>query len=427
MILRELHRNVKIRLFEQFLSSMVGNMIAPFLIVYFAAHWGAPVAGAIFIINTLISIVAGLYGGHLADQYGRRTVMLRSEIIRFIATVVMMLAATPWMESPVLILIAMTIRQIMSTIARPAGDAMILDVCTPENRKTIFSLDYWMFNIAVLIGGLVGGFFFKDYMVILLAVVALMSLTSLLLLVFWIQDTYVKKQEAPSENQPHRPFRRIMGHYRIVLKDFIFLLFLGATLLQLSIQYGTNNYAVVRLANEMTHQLFFSWGDFRYVVDGYQMFGIINAVNTFLVVTLGVLIGKWVKKLNDKTAIYGGMVLYSAGYAFIAGSSQPWMLILAVSVMTIGELIFIPSKQSVLANLVPSENRGAYMAVNGLTNKGASIVGSAAVSVGAFVSSWSMAAAFSIMGILCIFVFSVIFSRLKASGKTEESSTSIHA
>ena len=67
----ELHQNVKIRIINSFLSRMVGGAVFPFMAIYFSQHLGAGTAGLLLMVLVGIEFVAGLYGGGLADAWGR--------------------------------------------------------------------------------------------------------------------------------------------------------------------------------------------------------------------------------------------------------------------------------------------------------------------------------------------------------------------
>ena len=46
-----------------------------------------------------------------------------------------------------------------------ASQAMIVDLTTSENRRTVYSIQYWIINFAIMIGSGLSGWFFRDYLV----------------------------------------------------------------------------------------------------------------------------------------------------------------------------------------------------------------------------------------------------------------------
>lgn len=104
----------------------------------------------------------------------------------------MTLAISPWIESPIIVLVMLIIVGVCSGLGKPAGQAMLIDVSTKENRKFIFSFDYWSNNIALLLGMMVGGILFKSHKVELMLGLTGASLLSLIFLQFFISETLIK-------------------------------------------------------------------------------------------------------------------------------------------------------------------------------------------------------------------------------------------
>lgn len=68
--------------------------------------------------------------------------------------------------------------------SKPAVEAMLIDVSGPDTRKAIYRINYWSNNLAISVAGMIGGFFFSDYLFELLLVASVMSLVALLVTAF---------------------------------------------------------------------------------------------------------------------------------------------------------------------------------------------------------------------------------------------------
>lgn len=401
---KDLHFNVKIRLFEQFASSLAGNMIFPFIIIYFSQEYGAAITGVIFVINIVISFLVGLLGGHFADKYGRRKILVISEIIRCLSLITMAISFLG--DANLIVFISNLLISASTGFSRPAGDAMLVDASTKENRKFIYTIDYMMFNGSLLIGGLVGGFLFNTYKFELVISLGIISLISLIILIFFIRDTI---DFSTRKNTEKNIFKELATNYKLVAKDSIFMIFVIACVFELSVQLQAMNYTGVRLVTDvkvMTINIF----NMEFVLNGYNMFGLLNFTNCLLVIILANSIAKLSKNFKDQNVLIGGVILYSIGFALISYLTSPLLLILSMVLVAIGELAYVPVKQALLANMVPLKNRGAYMAINGLTTKGASILGSLAITIGAFLPSVGMSIMFLLLGILSTFLFYKVFN-----------------
>ncbi|WP_254391733.1 hypothetical protein [Terribacillus sp. DMT04] len=75
MRFRDFHPNIKIRLIESFVSSLIGSMVMPFMTIYLAMHFGAKVAGILLLVNVFLGIGMSLLGGYFSDVFGRRKIM----------------------------------------------------------------------------------------------------------------------------------------------------------------------------------------------------------------------------------------------------------------------------------------------------------------------------------------------------------------
>ncbi|TCP61541.1 MFS transporter [Baia soyae] len=405
MKLIKLHTNIQIRLLDQFLRAIAFHMITPFMIIYFSSHFSQALTGVILMGNLVLTFITALCGGYFADQFSRKKIMVGAETTRFIAMVIMCIASTPIINSPVTILLMVIINSLCIGFARPAGSAMIADSSQLEERKYIFTLDYWFYNVAMCLGALAGGFFFKSYLSVLLILVATFSLFSLLLILFVIKDTYRHTHQATKER---KLLQKIIFNYKNVLSDSVLRMFLLANLLSLSVQIQTMDFTVVRLANEMKPQSLFS-----FQVNGMEMFGVLNSINSLLVIGLGFFFTRLATHIRDTWQLTIGLLLYSVGFTIISISNSSYVLIIAMILVVIGELFYVPVKQSLFIDIVPVENRASYMATNDLGILGATLLGGLAVSLGAFFPSWIMGSLFFACGISSLILFGKIFARKK--------------
>ncbi|NQX46965.1 MFS transporter [Paenibacillus tritici] len=424
-----LDTNVRIRLIERFFTQIVGNSIQPFMVIYFSLTLGAKFAGVLIAFNVMLAFIAGFYGGYLSDQFGRRKVMIVSELVRFVALLPMLLESTSLFDSAIVVYFAMTISSAAAGVSGPAGEALVIDSSNQEQRKYIYTLDYWLWNLSLLAGSLLGGFFFKENRMILLSFLSLMSLLSLCILIFLIKDR--QNCMNSKSNIPKKRFgRQLLNNYRTVSTDSIFLLFLAASLLDLSVQTQTSNFIAVRLVHEVSEQTLFSLGNFSFVIDGYNLFGILNTLNAGIVILFTSIFSYFTKKMNSRYAIIAGMLLYTIGNSIISYETSSWVLLFMMAIVAIGELIYIPHKQALMADIIPDDKRGSYMALNAITTRGAVMLGSMAVTLGAIFSKYILSIEIFLVGLASCLLFSKLISAAhhakgSRSNKTEANSVNL--
>jgi MFS family permease len=76
-----------------------------------------------------------------------------------------------------------------------------------------------------------------------------------------------------------------------------------------------------------------------------------------------------------------GTIFYMVGFGMFGFVSVYWLFALAIVIITIGEMIIMPTMQALAANFAPVDMRGRYMAVFGLTWMIPSTIGPAAAGV----------------------------------------------
>ena len=399
-MLLTLHRNVKIRLLSSFFHVILGTMVMPFMVIYFATNFGPAVAGIVMIGSVVLGMLASLYGGNLSDRIGRRPIIVGGSVVSCLSYGLMAFVNSPWMCSAILTFISTTINSINFGFSSPAEDAMIIDVTDESNRKYVYGLSYWMFNLATFFGSLAGGFFFERYLFQLILGMFCFSLLSLALDYFFIQESYHPTKHRQS-------FK--LSSYLPVIKDSAFMFFIAATTLLFSLEHQVRNYMAVRLSQEMPQQ-----ETLGMAVDGVKMYGLLLAENTLFVVVLALLVSNIIRRYKEKTVLYVGAILYVLSFTVVGVSNVAVVLLAAMLFATVGELICVPITQAMLADLPPEHNRSSYMAVRNICCRMTGVLGSLSVTAGAFLSTWAMGALFFVVGLISICLFGCFFSNKRA-------------
>lgn len=352
-----LHPNIKIRIITSFLARLVGGAIFPLLAVYFAEHLGAGVAGLLLAALVAVQFAAGLYGGHLADLWGRRRTLLLGESLKVVSFGVLLLANVDHIY-PYLTFAAVCLNNIAGGLVNPASEAMLVDVSTEESRAFMYAVNYWAINASLLVGTLLGGWLYRDHFALLLALLLGMSLV--ILFVSWRFLTETRAGQSGQAVRSQLGLRPLLRSYAAVARDPAFLLFTAGGIAILSIEFSRSNWAAVHLAGSFVPLTLLGQP-----VDGVRALSLLTALNTALVVLLTAPVTAWVTKQPQLRTMYLGFVLFAAGFAVLAYSVSLKALLAATVVLTLGELLYVPTRQSQLADLMPEGGRGAYLAVNG--------------------------------------------------------------
>ncbi|WP_407271556.1 MDR family MFS transporter [Radiobacillus sp. PE A8.2] len=405
MKFQDFHKNIQIRIIESFISRFVGSMIFPFMSIYLAYHFGAKLAGLLLLCNVLVGIGMNFIGGYFSDQFGRRKVMLFAEVLRFGAFFTMMICNSPWFFSPTITFFMMTINSVCWALAGPANQAMLIDVSTPEQRKLMYSIMYWANNLSIAIGGILGAFLYQDYLFELFVVLCIVAAVVVFLVYVYIKESYVPEEQ--SSFKPLQHVSRIFSSYRRVLQDRLFVVFVIAGVLVMSMEFQLTNYIGIRLSDQMPNQQFLLWE-----VDGVTMMGFLRSENTILVALLALFVTKISGNWKDRSILVTSCFLFSIGYAVISYSNSIWLLCIMMVVLTVGEVFRVPVEQAYTAAIPPDDARSAYMAFVGMRFNLGMLIASITVTLSAYLSTIIMAIIITSVGLLGTFLYYVITPQL---------------
>ncbi|MBC6179103.1 MFS transporter, partial [Listeria welshimeri] len=193
----------------------------------------------------------------------------------------MVLCNSPFFHSPWITFAMLLIIGVAQGLVNPAGEAMLIDVSTPENRAFMYSISYWANNLSMLIGIMVGGWFFVDYLFPLLVALLIMSFVTAWLTIILISET-LERKVVPEKGS--YGLLEMFKSYGQVLHDYRFLLYTIGGIAIMSIEYQRGNYISVRLAEDFQHFLV-NFGPFGEVnLNGVQIVSVLTAVNTLFIV-----------------------------------------------------------------------------------------------------------------------------------------------
>ena len=403
-----LHRNVRVRIGLAFVHKLIDAMILTFIAIYLASQVGIATTGALILVFAVFAVFGMLLGGHLSEKWGRRPVLIVGDIIGTAFLALMTVAYfADW--GPLAVYFSYAIVKFGTNMALPANDSTIIDVTPPEDRKYVYTVNYWVINLALGGGALLGGFLYGSHFGAVILGGAIGMGFALLVTVLLVAET------KPAETTVAAPAKlrgwaQFAEGYRVVLVDSTFRRLIIIATLVLTLEGQLSTAIGIRLSNDFGVQHVFPFGH----VDGVQMLGVLKAVNTILVVLLALQVNTLLRRLPDRTRIYAGIPLYVGGFAVLAVTNTAWVLLAAVVVLTIGELMNTPVQQSLLAELAPEQGRPRYMAAYYLHIRFGQVVNSLLISLSAVLSTYGMAGIYLLFGVVILMQYRVILARRPA-------------
>ncbi|MCC5803955.1 MFS transporter [Rossellomorea vietnamensis] len=415
MRIRDIHPNLKLRLAMQFLGGLVSMAVIPFMAIYFAQKIGATQTGIILVLIVISGIIGGFIGGHISDKIGRRKIMILAEIGIMVTYFFIALCSSPWFDLPYVTAAFFVLNMFAGGMFQPAAQAMIIDVTDSDSRKLVFTVSYWLGNLATAIGGIIGAFLFKAYLFELFLGITGITLLSVLITIFFISETYTPE---PTTNETTSSSNRMVQSYSTVLKDKLFMMYILGAVFILTLEQSLTNYVGIRLERDIPEQKTSLLG-FGFTLDGTRMLGFLRTENTLIVVLLSAVVLILFKKWRDRWTLVMGMFIFTLCFSAFAFTNNIVFLFILGFVGTFGELMYVPIKQAMIGDLAPSNARSTYMAFYSLTFYGAMIIASLLIIVGEWVSPFMMGGILFILGMTGTGMYHVITKTLEAKAVQE--------
>ncbi len=422
MRIRDIHPNLKLRLSMQFLGGLVSMAVIPFMAIYFAQKIGATQTGIILILIVISGIIGGFIGGHVSDKIGRRKIMIYAELGMMVTYFFIALCNSPWFDLPYVSAAFFVLNMFAGGMFQPAAQAMIIDVTDTDSRKLVFTISYWLGNLATAIGGIIGAFLFKSYLFELFLGISGITLLSVLITFYFISETYTPE---PSTAYRKSSSSEMVQRYSAVLKDKLFMLYIIGAVFIFTLEQSLTNYVGIRLERDIPEQTASLFG-IDFMLDGTRMLGFLRTENTILVVLLSAVVLFLFKKWKDRWTLITGMCIFSVCFSAFAFTNNILFLLILGFVGTFGELMYVPIKQAMIGELAPSNARSTYMAFYSLTFYGAMIIASLLIIVGEWISPVAMGGILLILGLTGTGLYYVITKTLEGKEKMiKEVKTSI--
>lgn len=338
-----------------FISTIGSSMIWPFLMIYVSSRLQLPLftVATLLTLNSAVVLVASFMAGPIVDRFGRKWMMVASLALNSVYFILLS-QADVYSEFAAL----MAMGGIVNPVYRIGADAMMADLVPPEKRIDAYALLRLSNNTGIAIGPAIGGFIAStSYNLAFYIAATGMFAFSLLLLVF-ARETLPKRQA--SEEQTAQ--RERWGGYPAILQDRAFIIYvilftlvsICTTLIWMMMPvYAKQNYGVLE-----------------------NLYGLIPTTNALMVVFLQVLVTSYTKKMPILIASSVGAFFYAVAVGSVALATSFSGFWICMVIMTIGELIIVPTSSSFVANLAPADKRGRYMSLYGLSWSVASGIGS---------------------------------------------------
>ncbi|WP_430790544.1 MDR family MFS transporter [Virgibacillus flavescens] len=363
-------RNLKVRLYGEFLTNVLFWMFFPFMAIYFSEHLGKELAGVLLIASQLVGVFTGLIGGYCADKFGRKKMMTISMFGQAIAFVCFALVNSPWMESAILSFVCFSALGFFGSFYWPASHAMVADVVPEKHRTEVFAVFYTAINISVVIGPILGGILFFEHRFALLIASAAVSFLMTILIHKLIRETAPDYIEELTDAEGLKGLRFVvkeqLRNYKVIINDKAFLLFIVGGIFAAQAFMQMDLLLAVFMSEKVPVQELFAFGDFSLQVEGEKAFGWIIAENGLLVALFTVFISKWMSRYYERNVFVLSSCFYGISMLVFGYTTSIWVIAFGMFIFTVAELMVVGIQESFIAKISPEHMRGQYFAAGSL-------------------------------------------------------------
>jgi len=341
---REFPRTFWTLIGARFIDQLGGSLVYPFFALFITHKFGVGMTevGILFALFSLTSVGGNVIGGALADRLGRKKLIIIGLVISAVSS--MLLALSPTIE---IVYASAMFVGLFANIGGPAAGAMIADILPEEKRTQGFGILRVVFNLAVAIGPAIGGMLAGVSYFLLFAVDSVSSLITAVIVARAIPETMPQPDKGPES------VGETFGGYGRIIRDSAFMvLFFAATLLMLGMVQMHGTLAVFLR-------------DVHGVPD--RGYGYLLSMNATMVVLFQFYITRKIEGFSPYLMLVLGSGLYAVGLGMYGVVSGAALFVLAMVILTVGEMVVAPVAQALVVRLAPDDMRGRYMAFFGFS------------------------------------------------------------
>ncbi len=326
-------------------STLGSSMIWPFLIIYISEQLNLPltVAGSLITLNAAVRLLTSFAAGPITDKTGRKWAMVISLAFNGLAYFAMVPANTL-----IAFAVIMALRGAFQPLYQVGADAMLADLIAPKKRADAYALSRLSKNIGIAMGPALGGIMAATSYNATFYIAAITSILFSTLIAFFASETLPKstREKKTKEREP-------LGGYAKIFQDKTFLAFILA-------------FTLTKVSGSILWVLLAAYTKVNYQIPE-SLYGLIPTTNALMVVFLQVYVTKRSKKQPPLWVMAVGGLFYGLGVGSIALGNSFGDFWISMVIVTIGELMIVPTAITYTANLAPEDMRGRYMSIFSLT------------------------------------------------------------
>jgi MFS family permease len=327
------------------------SFLWPLNTIYIHDHLGKSlsVAGLVLMFNSAASVVGNLFGGALFDKVGGYKSILTGIIISLMAVIGLVINN----EWPYYV-VFLTIVGFGSGIVFPAMYAMAGSVW-PEGGRRAFNAVYVAQNVGVAVGAGLGGLVASYSFTYIFMANAVLILVYFFIALFGYRRISIEKAEQSSIlEQPQVVKSRTKLTALLVMTIGYLICWLAYVQWQTTIASHTQDLGI-----------------------SLKQYSLLWTINGALIVLGQPIISLVVRKFARtlKTQIIVGLIIFIGSFAIVTKAEQFTAFVVAMIILTIGEMFVWPAVPTIANELAPKGREGFYQGIVNSTATGGRMLG----------------------------------------------------
>ncbi|MBN1562951.1 MAG: MFS transporter [Anaerolineae bacterium] len=325
-------------LFWGTLFSSTGNaLIWPFLTIYIREQLDISLTTItlLFTFQSVTGFVATALVSPIMDRLGRKKPMILALITSSITMIVMSHAWALWHWA-----LLLPLYTVQNTVFRIGSYTMIADMVKPDRRSEVYALLRMGDNVGIAAGPTLGGFLVTVSYALSFYLAGGVQIVIAVFMIRMIGETLL-------DAAPDAGAVLAQPGYGPLLHDQSFLMTWGL-------------YILVQIANAMVFVLLG-----LYVKENFGIpenrYGFIVGANAVMVVTLQYSVTRVSDRYRALPVIALGALLYAVGMGVFGMAGGFVMFLAGMVILTLGELLLVPTATALVANIAPPDMRARYM------------------------------------------------------------------
>lgn len=323
-------------------GSIANASAFPFLGIWAIRELGAPQATLAFsyLIGAVLAGLSGYVGGHWSDRIGRRPLILLGWGCQALTPLFLLAVG----DRVYLGLALLALLPVFGSLGGAADQAMVADLVAPERHEAAYASVRVANNLGVAIGPVIGGLLLVggDWWHLWLGTFVLAAAG------FAIAWRYIPRR---GHYAPAGPPER--GSFGVIIRDAPFQLFMLSSVFATATYVATET--LLPISATTTHHL------------APAAWGFLMILNPVCVTLFQLRLTRRVAHVPASVKLGLAMPMMGVPFLLLNWHGSAAVIAVVIGIFVLGEMLWVPTSQAVVAALAPADIRGAYMGAFGGT------------------------------------------------------------